>query len=125
MASSEKTLGFSLIEVMIAAAIFSFGMLALVGLQYSSINMASTSNNRFAATNLVQQVIERARADGMGQFNPSSFEGVYNQLGKPATGETIRVFNRTVTVSGNVLTVKVNWNEHAEVKHVTSSSFLY
>jgi uncharacterized protein (TIGR02598 family) len=125
MAFSRKSPGFSLIEVMIAVVIFSFGMLALVGLQYSSINMTSTSNNRFAAINLVQQVIERARADGKGRFNPSSFEGTYNQLGKPATGESTRVFTRTVAVNGNILVVQVNWNEHTEVKHVTSSSFFY
>lgn len=117
--------GFSLIEVLIAATIFSVGMLALVGLQYSSIHLTTTSNNRFIANNLVQQAMEHARAQGLAHFDPSEFQGEFDLQGHPATGETDRSFTRQVTVAGNDIRVRVSWQEKGEVKHVTASSLIF
>lgn len=120
-----KENGFSLIEVLIAATVFSIGMLALVGLQYTSVYLTSTSNNRFIANNLTQQVMEIARAEGQDSFSSSLFSGTFDSQGKPATGDTERSFVRQVSISGNTITVRVSWQEKGEAKHVTSSSFIF
>ncbi len=121
----KQNRGFSLIEVLIAATIFSIGMLALVGLQYSSIYLTTTSNNRFIANNLVQQAMEHARAQGLSQFDPGAFDGEFDLQGQPANGDTDRSFTRQVTVAGNNIRVRVSWQEKGEVKHVTASSLIF
>ena len=117
--------GFSLIEVLIAATVFAVGMLALVGMQYTSIYLTTTSNNRFIANNLVQQVMEVARAEGQDTFSAAPYTGTFDTQGKPATGDTDRRFTRQVAIAGNTLTVRVSWQEKGEVKHVTSSSLIF
>ncbi len=123
--SDKRERGFSLLEVLIAATIFAIGMLALVGLQYSSIYLTTTSNNRFIANNLVQQAMEHARAEGLSQFDPGAFEGEFDLQGYPATADTGRRFARQVTVAGNSVRVRVSWQEKGEVKHVTASSLIF
>lgn len=55
--------GFSLIEVMIAALVISVGMLGLAGLQLVSMKGSHQSYLRHQATFLVQDVVERIRAN--------------------------------------------------------------
>lgn len=55
--------GFSLIEVMIAALVISIGMLGLAGLQLVSMKGSHQSFMRHQATFLVQDVMERIRAN--------------------------------------------------------------
>jgi len=55
--------GFSLIEVMIAALVISIGMLGIAGLQLVSMKGSHQSYMRHQATFLVQDVMERMRAN--------------------------------------------------------------
>jgi type IV pilus assembly protein PilV len=50
--------GFSLIEVLIALMIFTFGLLSIAGLQVSAINFDSAANQRTAITMLAQGIME-------------------------------------------------------------------
>ena len=125
MVRNQGDSGFSLIEVLIAATVFAIGMLALVGMQYASIYLTTTSNNRFIANNLAQQVMEVARGEGQDTFSATTYSGTFDPQGKPATGETDRRFIRQVSVTGNTLTVRVSWQEKGDTKHVTSSSLIF
>jgi type IV pilus modification protein PilV len=54
--------GFTLIEVMITLAIFSIGILAIAGLQISSINGTSSARMQTEATTLAVERLERLSA---------------------------------------------------------------
>jgi type IV pilus assembly protein PilV len=49
--------GFSLIEVLVALLVFSFGVLALVGLQTTALRLAADARDRTAATFLADQLV--------------------------------------------------------------------
>lgn len=123
----KKEEGFSIIEVIIAAAIFAVGVLAIAGMQYTSFFSVGAGDRRVCATNLVEQSLEAARNQGISQFNSGSYTGDYDSLGNavPADYSTGVKFTRVVTVSGNIVTSTVSWNVKGEVKNVTSSTFLY
>jgi len=71
--------GVTLLEVVLAIAVFTFGMLALAHLQ-SNIGRSSTdSNTRTVAVNIAEEIIERARnwkRLGADPNNPSTFPDV-------------------------------------------------
>jgi len=122
----EKQKGFSLIEVIIAATIFAVGMLALAGLQYTSVYSIGAGDRRVTATNLVEQVLEAARNQGASNFKAGDYSGDFDLLGNAYGDENSGLkFTRTVTVSGNTVNVDVSWNVKGEVKHVKASTFLY
>lgn len=51
--------GFTLIEVLVSLLVFSFGVLALVGLQATAVRMASDARDRADATFLADQLFGR------------------------------------------------------------------
>ena len=53
--------GFTLIEVLIGILIFALGMMALAKLQGNLARNSGDSNARTVATNIAEEVIERAR----------------------------------------------------------------
>ena len=54
--------GITLLEVVVAVAVFAFGMLALAQLQTNLTRSSADSNARTVAVNVAEEVIERARA---------------------------------------------------------------
>ena len=110
--------GFSMVELMIAAAIFAFGMLAIAAMSYTSVYLVNTSNHRFTATNLAGIVIEQARNQGQAWAEALDGEIKYfDSLGNEITGTTDStgiVFERRITTSpgignGIILRVNVRW----------------
>jgi type IV pilus assembly protein PilV len=55
--------GLSLIEVLITVVLVSIGLLGLAGLQLTSVQNSNSSGERFIATTLAQDIIERMRAN--------------------------------------------------------------
>ncbi len=55
--------GVTLIEVLITVVLVSIGLLGLAGLQLTSVRNSSSSNERFIATTLAQDILERMRAN--------------------------------------------------------------
>jgi len=62
-ALTSRSSGFSLLEVLIAILIFSFGMLGLAALQGFSVKSNQSANFRTQATSLAYMIIDRMRAN--------------------------------------------------------------
>ncbi|HEY0845149.1 MAG TPA: hypothetical protein VGE12_07260 [Noviherbaspirillum sp.] len=101
----QKQQGMMLLEGMIAIVIFSLGILAIVGLQAATIKQTTDAKYRLDASFLANQSI------GMIWTNRSN-------LGAHAvTNEAISSLpngKRTITVSGNQVTVTITWKMPGE-----------
>ncbi len=120
----EKEKGFSLIEVLIAATIFSIGLIALAGAQLVSIRSTRSNYNFTVATSLVEQEIETLHAVGSAGL-VSGNDGPLDAMGRAASDyqnppdAANFIFNRTWTCTpsnpgtGNpcVVHVEVKWTE--------------
>jgi len=67
--------GFSLVEVLITVVLVSIGLLGLAGLQLTSVQNSNSSGERFIATTLAQDILERMRANHNRAIGPGK---VYN-----------------------------------------------
>ena len=72
--------GLSLIEVMIALAVFSFGLLALAALMASGLKYNTSALHRSYATSQAYDMADRMRANRIGVI-----DGFYNNLGASST----------------------------------------
>jgi len=63
IASSRRSRGFSLIEVMIAVVLVSIGLLGMALLQTTALRAGQSSSERTAATLLGYQILDMARAN--------------------------------------------------------------
>lgn len=135
--------GFSLIEVMVAVVILSFGLLALAALQASLFRAGAEAKARENATAIAQQVVEDARTFAF-VTPPTGYTGYTYQsldtgnLGKMTVGgvefTTTRTVSRWVNASGTttfqanaattgavtsgtpefkMVTVSVSWSDEA------------
>ncbi len=128
----QSNKGFSMIELMIAAAIFAFGMLAIAGMSYTSVYLVNTSNNRFTATTLAQAVVEEARNHGQSWASAKDGETkFFDELGNEISGQVAsgvvftRQINTQVLGTGVLMRVKVTWIERGEAKNVVQSAVIY
>lgn len=120
----EKEKGFSLIEVLIAATIFSIGLIALAGAQLVSIRSTQSNYNFTTATSLMEQQIEDLHAVGSAALVNGN-DGPLDTLGRTAADYADPpdaanfIFNRTWTCApanpglGNPCQVQVTvtWTE--------------
>lgn len=125
--------GFSMIELMIAAAIFAFAMLAIAGMSYTSVYLVNASNSRFTATTLAQSVIEQARNHGQAWADNLNgdvryFDEVGNEIDNQSNQNGL-VFTRIIRTqalgTGTLMRVRVSWTERGEVKNVIQSAVIY
>ena len=107
----EKQGGFSLIEVLIAVVFLAIGVLAMAGLQVTSVRGNYFSNNLMQATYVAQDRLEFLKNL---PFNSSQLNANnYNDGNTTVSGI---VFNRSYTVVDNVngykrITYVVTWND--------------
>ena len=73
-------IGLSLIEVMIALAVFSFGLLALAALMASGLKYNTSALHRSYATSQAYDMADRMRANSLGLES-----GYYDNLGDSST----------------------------------------
>jgi type IV pilus modification protein PilV len=110
--------GFSLIEVMIAMMIFSFGILGLYALQISSVNGNAGARKRTEAVswaaNQMEVLMERPYAS---IENNQVTEGVYNVQW---TAPEIDI-NNDGTNDGKNIQINVTWTDHRGPKSTTVS----
>jgi len=62
-AGPARACGSSLVEVLIALVVIAVGLLGLAGLQLNSVQSANSSAQRFEASLLAQNILERMRAN--------------------------------------------------------------
>lgn len=136
----EKNSGFTLLEVLVAMIIMAGGLLGLAGLQATSLKNNQTAYNRSQATQLAYDMADRMRANRTYAktvtnnnylLTTKPTEGVDGCLSSEDGGCTtaqmatndIFEWNQavadalpggtgTVTVAGNVFTIRVNWPEN-------------
>ena len=113
----EKQKGFSLIEVLIGLIFLAVGLLAMAGLQGTSVRMNTFSNNLMQATYVAQDRIESLMNLPLssaqlqaGKYNPGPIT-----ISTPERSYSSVVFNPsyTVVVNGNLRTINyiVTWND--------------
>jgi type IV pilus assembly protein PilV len=106
----RKKRGFSLIEVLIGLIFLAIGLLAIAGLQATSIRGNSFSNNLMQATYVAQDRLEFLK--NLTLDSPALEAGNYNSLPAILSGV---VFNQSyaVVVSGDLKTIHytVRWND--------------
>jgi type IV pilus assembly protein PilV len=107
----EKQRGFSLMEVLIAVVFLAIGVLAIAGLQVTSVRGNYFSNNLMQATYVAQDRLEFLKNL---PFNSAQLgANNYNEGNTTVSGV---VFNRSYTVVDNVngykrITYVVTWND--------------
>ena len=113
----QKKTGFSLIELLIGLVFLAVGLLAMAGLQGTSVRGNTFSNNLMQATYLAQDRFESlinlplsSAQLQAGSYSPGSFT-----ISTPGGSYSSVVFNPsyTVVVNGNLRTIRytVTWND--------------
>ena len=113
---SKKNRGFTLIEVMIAMAIFSIGILAVGSMQLWNTKNNTTGNITTQATMLARQKLEELKTvpDVTALASNSDTVGIYARkwdVTNPLGGSTSRQ-----------ITVTVSWNRRGQNRKVTLES---
>ena len=123
---SRKNRGFTLIEVLIAMAIFAIGILAVASLQLSNTKNNTTGNITTQATMLARQKLEELKTvpdvttltSGTDTNNPLDADGntggIYNRqwnVSNPLGGSTSRQ-----------ISVTVSWNRRGQNRSVVLES---
>lgn len=110
--STGKQQGVALLEAMIAILIFSFGILAVVGLQAVNLKQTTDAKHRVDASFLANQTLGMIWAD---RKNLSDYEVTDEVIAGLPNGK------RTVAIEGNEVTVTIRWKmpgEPAAHRHV-------
>jgi type IV pilus assembly protein PilV len=107
----EKQGGFSLIEVLIAVVFLAIGVLAMAGLQVTSVRGNYFSNNLMQATYVAQDRLEFLKNL---PFNSPQLDANNHNDGNTTVSGV--VFNRSYTIVDNVngykrITYVVTWND--------------
>lgn len=114
--------GFMLIEALIAVVIFSFGLLAIIGLQAVSIKNASEAKYRTEASFLANELIGRIWADRSsvvsGYTAPSDWTSRVATALPSGSGTITIAANPNVKLDAEfVITVTVKWTSPGGQQH--------
>jgi type IV pilus assembly protein PilV len=127
--------GFSLLEVLIALAVFSFGLLGLAALQTVSLRVGHDSYQRTQATMLAYDIVDRMRANPAGlaagrydNIADNANPGTANCVSVSCTTNELADFDirswhaviaeklsdgkGTLASSGTTRTITINWREN-------------
>ena len=115
--NKKKVQGFLLIEVLVALLIFSFGLLALLGVQTFAITDAMHGKYRTDASYLANSIIGRMMVD---KANIANYASNAATVSTNKTNWDTEVANSlpnattSITISGTAVTVIVSWRNPDE-----------
>ena len=117
--------GTTLIEVLITVVLVSIGLLGLAGLQLTTVQNSNSSGERFEATTLAHDILERMRAN-----RQPALSGEYNlALGAAPAGanlvgddlnewrDALAVLpngDGSIDVTAGVVTIEVQWTDASD-----------
>ena len=115
--SKKSAQGFLLIEVLVSLLIFSFGLLALLGVQTFAITDAMHGKYRTDASYLANSIIGRMMVDQANMANYASNAGTVS-ANKTAwdteVTNTLPDATTSITINGKAVTVIVSWRNPDE-----------
>jgi type IV pilus assembly protein PilV len=105
----HQNTGFTLLEVLVALILLTFGMLGVANLTIGVIKGNSYSKNVTTATIVAQQQIEQAQR--LGYTNSNSLAGSANiSMGGTSFTRTTTVTNATPAANMKTVSVSVSWS---------------
>jgi type IV pilus assembly protein PilV len=122
-ADSQKSGGYSLIEVLVALVVFSIGLLGLARLQLAGLTNAASAATRLEAVNLSYDMLERMRANRTAALagnytvalgGASSAGGIAQadvEAWKAALAAGLPAGDGAIEANGRVITITVQWSE--------------
>lgn len=131
--------GFSMIEVLVAILILSFGLLGLAALQAVGVKNSHSAYYRNQATIMAHEIIDRIRANpGLANANVTSYATPLTNVAPTGVAiantdlsewithiaATLPVGKGSVTVAGtNNVTVVIQWDDSRGVNGVATQNF--
>lgn len=123
MSPADRTLGYSLIEIMVALVVLSIGLLGLARMQLTGLRYANSAAQRFEAVSSAHEILERMRVN-----RASALSGAYNVAVGSASAASGRARSDvdewktvlatalpagdgSVLVDGRIATITVQWSE--------------
>jgi len=117
--------GTTLIEVLITVVLVSIGLLGLAGLQLTTVQNSNSSSERFEATTLAHDILERLRANRQpalaGQYNLALGEA---PAGANLVGEDLDEWrdalavlpngDGSIDVTAGEVTIEVQWTDASD-----------
>ena len=107
--NGKKQTGFSLIEGLIAIALFSFGVLAIMNLQAQSIKHGGESKYRIDASFLANQLVGQMWADRGNLASYTNASYAPRSSWNTTVNATLPSGNSIVAVNGNQVRITVTW----------------
>jgi prepilin-type N-terminal cleavage/methylation domain-containing protein len=116
--------GFSIIELMIAMAIFAICMLAVVSMQIGTARNNTSGNIYTQANLLVMSQLEILKNNDVGMLLPGTYTdpSKINEKGQPGGIYTRSWTIRDIGVGARAITVTVQWNRMGREGQVEVSS---
>jgi type IV pilus assembly protein PilV len=123
--SRNSQSGTTLIEVLITVVLVSIGLLGLAGLQLTTVQNSNSSSERFEATTLAHDILERLRANRQpalaGQYNLALGEA---PAGANLVGEDLDEWREalavlpngdgSIDVTAGEVTIEVQWTDASD-----------
>jgi type IV pilus assembly protein PilV len=123
--SRSSQSGTTLIEVLITVVLVSIGLLGLAGLQLTTVQNSNSSSERFEATTLAHDILERLRANRQpalaGQYNLALGEA---PAGANLVGEDLDEWREalavlpngdgSIDVTAGEVTIEVKWTDASD-----------
>lgn len=124
--AAHKQAGLSLIEVLITVVLVSIGLLGLAGLQLMTVQNTNSAAERFEATTLARNILERMRANRQqarnGQYNITlgAAPGGSGLVGDDQTAwldslDVLPAGQGAIDVDGaGIVTIEVKWTDASD-----------
>ncbi len=120
--------GTTLIEVLITVVLVSIGLLGLAGLQLTTVQNSNSSGERFEATTLARDIVERMRAnriEALGADKPYNLALTVDPAVPGLAGEDLDAWRAALAVlpggdgsidvdNAGVVTVEVQWTDASD-----------